>query len=221
MELSNSVLVRLVDHLSYDDVRVFRQLAKKYHYAEKTARYSVKQMSIGRVRKKFHNLTQKKGKRHGILHIGQELKKHLRDTPGRVLREVDVSGISYPQGGQVERVLQDLDAQSLFARVVKLNLADCVLDMEDLRTYARIMPLVWSIRLSLHCLLLRENEIDFEAIPTERKKEVEVTLRQNGIEHYSLGEERLHLVKMVVFHLTLLFPRLEAIQLDVATVFSP
>ena len=47
-----------------------------------------------------------------------------------------------------------------------------------------------------------------------------MTLRENGIiNHRSLGEEQLHLVKLAVSHLTLLFPRLEAIQLD--ALFSP
>lgn len=61
---------------------------------------------------------------------------------------------------------------------------------------------------------------DFDVFPepSRSKKEVEVTLRENDIG--TLGEEQLHLVKLAVSHLTLLFPRLEDIQLDVL-LFNP
>jgi len=222
MELGSlpyGVLMRLASQLSHEDANSFRMLAKRFYSAEVGSRYNTTNLSIGRVHKRFPYLSSRlrtngaKRHQHGFLEVGHELRKHLRRTPPRVLREVDVSGISYPQSEHVKRVLEDLDALSLFERVMKLNLANCVLDLDDLTMYASIMPSVWFIHLSLHCLVLRDDEASFKDLPNAGcKRRVETILAKNRIE--SVDAEQLQVVKVMVYQLLLLFPRIEMIQLE-------
>ncbi|KAL3082134.1 hypothetical protein niasHT_037024 [Heterodera trifolii] len=219
-QLPLNALVIVASQLPFKDFKRVGTISKQFNRAQRMTRFSRKRVSVDLLRKLFPDevpdtdVEDDDGTERsvGMMEVMDPLRQHLRSSPPRNIREVDMSKFSsFRESHFVELFRSISNGRELFTEVRRLNVQKCVIELRDMEFLAQLMPKVWYIRCSGQTLVIPE-DIDQSKLALSVEQMRQLHAKLDNFDYVASKCNKKHL--WFINKLTELFAELEIIQLD-------
>ncbi|KAI3419696.1 hypothetical protein GPALN_004126 [Globodera pallida] len=216
-QLPLNTLVIVASQLPFKDFKNVGMISKQLNRAQRITRFSRKRVSVDMLRKLFPDEvpdSKMDGTERsiGMLEMMNPMRQHLRSSPPRNIREVDLSEFSsFRESHFVELFRSISNGRDLFSDVRRLNVQKCVMELRDMDFLAQLMPKVWHIRCSAQSLVIpQETEQQQMALNAEQMRQLRAKLENFDVVSRQCTKKHLWFITKLIE----MFAELEVIQLD-------